>query len=691
MKRAILVLVGTLTFLSTVSAQTGNTNTSKWTLTTTPSFIIPLTAGDFSPNELFSSAWGGSFGAEYSLPNAIPLALRLGAGYSTGGFLPSSNIDIPGSLGETTVLCGVSYTKPVSSRFSLRGFIDAGVSYGSLSTGENSTYAALQAGLGVAFTLVQSWAARLDAFASYKVGLYSGAGVGIGAAYILPVVSASRKTDARPKILELKTLELGNIFPIFRSYYDTNPIGNVTIVNTGKEAAANVRVSFLIRQYMDGPKECAVIPKIEAGKSISLPLYGLFNDSILGVTEATKVTAEVLVEYGADMTQSRTATVLVYDRNALTWADDRHAAAFVSSKDPWVLDLTGNFVAATKDSRNAEVSKNLQAGIAFHEGLRVYGIGYVLSPNRPFAQEVVNPEIVDSLKFPRQTLGYKAGDCADLSVLYASFFEAAGIETAFVTVPGHIFMAFDSGFTLEDVRVRSLDERDFIVTAGKVWVPVETTLRSAGFVEAWRKAAGEWRESVLNGEAAFYPIHEAWLTFAPVGLPADGSTATPPAPGKVKSAFDIELAKIVKTEINARIALLGPAPASGGAKFLNSRGLLYAKYGFYAEAEKDLKASARDLYPSALVNLGNISLLKDNGEGAYSYFKQASSLIPDNPRLLVNLAKAASALGKNSEVVALLDQVTKLDPKIAEQYASLAQSGTNPTRAAAAEGEMLWF
>ncbi len=37
------------------------------------------------------------------------------------------------------------------------------------------------------------------------------------------------------------------------------------------------------------------------------------------------------------------------------------------------------------------------------------------------------------------------GDCDDLSILVCSLFEAVAIDTAFITVPGHIFMAFDSG------------------------------------------------------------------------------------------------------------------------------------------------------------------------------------------------------------------------------------------------------
>ena len=487
-------------------AQAGPDDFSAWTLSLSPSFSMPLSSGDFKANELFASAWGGSVGAEYELPSylssSLPLSLRLGMAYSSGGLLPSGGIDVPGTLSETSLLAGASTSLYLAPRLRLLGFMDAGLSFGKLSTGSSSTYGASRVGGGLGFSVMDSLDARLDASFLYKFGLYGGLGVSLGVGYRLPEATSS----GGPGLLELGALELDNVFPIFRSYYDDNPVGTVTIVNAGKKAATNVRVSFLIKQYMDGAKECAVIPRIEPGKSVQLPLYGLFNDSILGVTEATKATAEVSVEYGGGTILNRTATVLVYDRNALTWKDDRHAAAFVSSKDPWVLDLSGNIVSAVKNSRNAEVPANLQTGIAFHEGLRAYGIGYVLSPSRPFARAVVDTAAVDSLKFPRQTLGYRAGDCADLSVLYASFFEAAGIETAFVTVPGHIFMAFDSGITSEEAQAQALDERELIMAEGKVWIPVETTMRDSGFLDVWRKAASQWRSATAKGEAGFYPV-----------------------------------------------------------------------------------------------------------------------------------------------------------------------------------------
>ncbi|MFA6508490.1 MAG: tetratricopeptide repeat protein, partial [Treponemataceae bacterium] len=356
--------------------------------------------------------------------------------------------------------------------------------------------------------------------------------------------------------------------------------------------------------------------------------------------------------------------------------------------------LTGNILAAVKSGRNPELAANIQTAIAFHEGLRAYGISYVLSPNRPFAKNVVDPEIVDTLKFPRQVLTFRAGDCADLSVLYASCFEAAGIETAFVTVPGHIFMAIDSGMTLAEAKAHAVDERELIVQGDKVWLPIETTMRDSGFLDIWRKAASEWRDASERKLAALYPLHEAWKTYAPVGLPADGSRVIPPTSDKIVKIFNVELGKAVASELNARLSALGPVATKGAqvAKSLNDRGVLYGRFGRYTEAMRDFQAAAKAGSDSALVNLGNVSMLKADPAGALEYYQAAARRLPDNSRLLVNLAKSAAALGKIDLATQALAGVRKLDPKAADQYSALADAGTAKTRAAAIDdGALAWF
>ena len=76
------------------------------------------------------------------------------------------------------------------------------------------------------------------------------------------------------------------------------------------------------------------------------------------------------------------------------------------------------------------------------EALRLYGINYVIDPNSSYIELSSQAEAVDYLQFPHQTLFYRGGDCDDLSILYSALLESVGIETAFITIPGHIYMAF---------------------------------------------------------------------------------------------------------------------------------------------------------------------------------------------------------------------------------------------------------
>ncbi|MDA8427579.1 MAG: hypothetical protein M0Z80_15745 [Treponema sp.] len=683
MKRTVLAALAAFALIGAAGAQSTSPSASPWTILAAPSVAVPLMAGDGSSSLAFTTSWGGSLDAECALPGTLPLSLRLGAGYSIASLSPMDGVSVPGNLSEAVFLGGLGLGRRVSTAVSTQVFLDGGLAYGSLSTGANSAYAAARAGAELRLSFGSGLFAQVEADALYRAGLYGGLGATIGLGYRLPE-SAAPSAPARIQLLQLQTMTISSVFPVLRSYYDLHPVGTVRIANTGKEAARDVRVGFLIKQYMDAPKDCGEISVIEPGKSVELPLYALFNDSILDVTEPTKVIGEVSVRYDGGGSLDRTGTVLVYDRNALTWDDNRKAAAFVSNKDPWVLDLTGNIMAAVRDARNPGLPRNLQTAVAVHEGLRIYGIGYMLSTTRPFEQAVFDPQVVDTLKFPRQTLTFRAGDCADLSVLYASCLEAAGVPTAFVTVPGHIFIAVDLGIGQEEAMRRGMSPGDLIVRDGRVWLPIETTMRDAGFLDVWKTAAGEWRDASAKGSAAFYPVHEAWKTFPPMGLPADGTTVASPPHDTVRKAFGSDLGTVVDAQLGARLAALGPAPAASpaAAKYLNDRGVLYGSYGRLSDAEREfVKAAAAGSSP-AVVNLGNVALLRSDPAAALGYYQKVEARYSGDERFLVNLAKAASALGRTDLVERSLAAVRKLDPRAADQYAALAEAGPTGTRAA---------
>ena len=189
-----------------------------------------------------------------------------------------------------------------------------------------------------------------------------------------------------------------------------------------------------------------MVAEVKQGESVTIPLYGLFTDKVLQVTEATKVAAAVGISYelaGREVSLSRTETLRVYDRNALSWDDDRKAAAFVTAKDPGILKLAKGVAGLVREHPNQSLDLNFRIGLALFESLRLSGVNYVVDPQSPYSSRTV--AAVDFLQFPTQTLGYKAGDCDDLSIGYAAMLESIGIEAAFITVPGHIFAAFRLG------------------------------------------------------------------------------------------------------------------------------------------------------------------------------------------------------------------------------------------------------
>jgi hypothetical protein len=79
------------------------------------------------------------------------------------------------------------------------------------------------------------------------------------------------------------------------------------------------------------------------------------------------------------------------------------------------------------------------------DALGARGIEYVEDPASPISVVLGQESAVDTVRFPRTTLLYQSGDCDDTTALLTSLLEAAGIRTAILTSPGHVFAAFESG------------------------------------------------------------------------------------------------------------------------------------------------------------------------------------------------------------------------------------------------------
>ena len=321
--------------------------------------------------------------------------------------------------------------------------------------------------------------------------------------------------------LQIGLTELDPVFPVLYSWYENNSFGKIEITNKEDSSITDVTVSFFQPQYMAHAKECATFKRIKCDETVSVDLYAFFNEQMLELREKTDTSSYIIVNYsrlGKKLSQRYALDVPVYGRNNMSWDDDRRAAVFVSSKDPAAMQFAKYTASIVRDNLCIDVPVNIQYAIGIFQALNEFGLNYVVDPSSAF-EDNVGTSSIDFLQFPYQTLMYRGGDCDDLSILVCSLFEAVGIDTAFITVPGHIFMAFDSGLTPEQAKTIFKNRSEYIVDDGKVWMPLEITLSDEGFYRACRYGAREWNAAEAKGAAALYKMHDSWKIYQPISVP----------------------------------------------------------------------------------------------------------------------------------------------------------------------------
>lgn len=658
-----------------------NGNAQSLSLSVLPALEVPLGASA----DLYSGGGGAEVTAVYGPGSGSGLRLSGALGYRALTSLASDALTLA-SLGA-----GVGYQLGAGPRLAFTADLRGGGYFGAYGSATGlGPFAAADAGLALAL----SPGFRLGAgasgtfFLSGSEALYSGLGI----RFLASFTPGASKT-AQPK-LQIIDPKFEPVFPVFFKWYDSNPAGTVVIVNKESRPIKNVKASIFIREFMDAPKVFAEIPSLAKGESKEISVLALLTDKVLGVTESTKVAAEITVSYDlADGTLKamRVETLRVLDRNAMTWADDQRAASFVTARDPVLLTLAKNVAGAVRESGGAGSDLDLRIAMGMYQALGLYGMRYVIDPASSYADFSQKEAAVDFLQFPRQTLQYKSGDCDDLTILYTALLESVGIETAFVTVPGHILAAVALPM-MPDEAERTFSRLDrYIVDKGKVFIPVEATMFGKGFNAAWAEGARQWR---LAGTAArLIPVREAWKTYEAVGLREDAPSLAYPASRTVVASYRGELDRFVSDELVPQVARLQEEIKRSGAtsRNLNRLGVLYARYGKYAEAEAEFqKAIKREEYVPTLVNLANIALINGEKKTAASWLDRALKKDPKSKAALMVAIRVRSDLGDTKAVQRHLASLQAVDPAAAASLAALGTASTEGRASAQGEARVTW-
>lgn len=475
--------------------------------------------------------------------------------------------------------------------------------------------------------------------------------------------------------LEIEVLKLRDIFSNTYKLYEEDGVGKIRLTNNTDKTLDNIKVSFVLKNVMDYPTEIK-IDQILPGKSEEVTLKAVFNNSILTISEDSSVQALIEASYyenGTQVVYGKNSTVKVYDKHRLTWDERGRYAAFITPKDPPVMNFVRSAATQYKD-----IKDEAQLAAVVFDAMGVIGLTYLPDPTNPYQVASGKTDTIDYIQYPRETLRRRSGDCDDLVAIYSAALESLGIYTLVVEVPGHMFMMFSTGI---DADADGYTNNNlYVIHKGKLWIPVETTIVGSSFVKAWESGANNYYKWNNKG-LAILDVHESWLVYKPATLPESTQVPLEVSVKQIDKKFPGDLVSVLKissqTTIRTNMQAIAKNPADMNAHL--QAGIVLARFGDRSEAMKhfDKIVAAEPKNAAALNNRGNILMIEGDYAAAQRNYLSATLSNPEDAEILVNLAKSYKAMNDMKKAKESLARAQKLDASIKNKYKALAMELLN--------------
>ncbi|HHL40154.1 MAG TPA: tetratricopeptide repeat protein [Deltaproteobacteria bacterium] len=461
--------------------------------------------------------------------------------------------------------------------------------------------------------------------------------------------------------IELSVADSVEIFSNIYKSYAEEPFASVRLVNNSEREIRGVKVTLMVKDYMDFPSE-RLIERMAPGQKRTVELTAVFNNRVLELTENTLLQSEIVVTY-YDGAESRSVTaalpIHVYEKHALVWDDKAKIASFITPRDPVVSTFASM---AVREYNFPYINQALVKARAVFEALGVLGVTYIADPT-PYATVSSDTTIVDHVQYPRETLERKGGDCDDLVSLFGAALESLGIKVMPVDAPSHLFIMFDTSIPEHLEGEFGFPPDMYVVHDGTIWVPFETTLVGSSFLLAWEKGVenyGKW-----GGEAAFVDPRKAWKKYLPATLPP-AEFKGEVSKAAIEKVFGGELEELRRR----RVRRLAARYLDLGEKGLAQAVIVYGENGLVDDAlalARKLDASGA-LTPDTANNIGNVHFLKGDYEKALGYYRMAREKDATDPGILVNMARAYLKLGDRERAREVFAEAMAMDAGVKEKY-----------------------
>ena len=412
------------------------------------------------------------------------------------------------------------------------------------------------------------------------------------------------------RILKTGKKIINPVFAAMQSYYVNHPAGIISVENDRKEEIKDVEIAFFQAGFMDNATPCAVLPVIKSGEQVQVNLYASYNNTIFKTQGITPLVGEIQITCnyrGKSLSQSEPVTYDLYDKNSLVWDDDRKIAAFITPADRIIKNWGSLINQSGRELTLKYYNGQLQTAMKIYTAMDAAECLYQVDPITPYSGSCSENYAVDTVNFPRDTLEKITGDCDDLTVLYLSLLETLGVETGFITVPGHIFPVFNTGTRARDYSKLFPDREMSLNLNGWLWIPVEITLLgNHDFFAAWKEGIKNyqaWEKEPLSRKIYF--TRQAQELFRPVALTEKEIAFVPGIDKKIRQGLESSIG-----ELGSRFIEYYSLQAAREETDRNYNRLGIA-YSIFREKAKAISAyrKALDINPgciSAWRNLGNL-------------------------------------------------------------------------------------
>ncbi|MDH7554384.1 MAG: tetratricopeptide repeat protein [Spirochaetota bacterium] len=491
----------------------------------------------------------------------------------------------------------------------------------------------------------------------------------------LSVFAARNIVDIKESLVRLTDIKLKPVWGARYALYQSEYIGTVKVTNYSKETLRDIRVETAIEDIASGPTKSETVYILEPGKSVELDLPLSISQKILDVTGTRELPVKLRTFYTSAngvFSYIEKKNVTVYSKNYLTWDNTAHIGSFITPQEETVSSYVRKSVSMYKQKMLPGFNKKLQEALVIFDSLGAAGITYATDPNTGYGK--IDASSIDYVMFPRETLRKKAGDCDDLTVLYCALLENLGIKTAVVTVPGHIFMMFDTEVPENSSTDITADSSLVYTLNGTVWIPVEVTMVGKSFLAAWQEGAKNMKKyGGMPGKFGILEASVAWNKYPPADI-GEGSSISVPSQEKIDMLYALDMDELKTKGFEEPVQLLKAQLGSANEyDALNKLGVLYAKHGIPDQAISYLQ-KAVSTYPDrapAYVNLGNVYMMKKDYTKALPLYQKAVELNPNNHKYRLSLARALFETGKPYKAKDEYQQALKNNPGYARRYAYL--------------------